>query len=137
MFNNDVIFNKIAEALLIDYSSVYYVNAETNEYQWYSINEGFHSLSLEESGKDVFKDLVRDADRVIYEEDKHLFMKDMTKEKLLAEMSSGSMQSIEYRLMIDGKPVWHTLRLIREAGKGKDNDYFILGVINIDKKKRN
>ena len=137
MFNNDVIFNKIAEALLIDYSSVYYVNAETNEYQWYSINEGFHSLSLEESGKDFFKDLVRDADRVIYEEDKHLFMKDMTKEKLLAEMSSGSMQSIEYRLMIDGKPVWHTLRLIREAGKGKDNDYFILGVINIDKKKRN
>ena len=28
---NDI-FNKIAEALLADYSSVYYVNALTNEY---------------------------------------------------------------------------------------------------------
>ena len=46
MDNNDIIFNKIAEALLIDYSSVYYVNAVTNEYKWYSINSEFNSLQI-------------------------------------------------------------------------------------------
>ena len=39
------IFVKIAEALLVDYSSIYYVNAVTKRYKWYSINSGFKSLA--------------------------------------------------------------------------------------------
>ncbi|MBQ2580270.1 MAG: hypothetical protein II574_01430, partial [Ruminococcus sp.] len=131
MVTNDPIFNKIAQALLVDYTSVYYVNAVTNEYQWYSADDEFHSLHLEQRGEDFFKNLVRDAEKVIYEPDKHIFTKDIQKEKLLAEMKKGTMQSIEYRLMIDGRPVYHSLRLIR--GLSDNDDYFILGVINIDK----
>ena len=130
MDNNDIIFNKIAEALLIDYSSVYYVNAVTNEYKWYSINPEFHSLQIEKDGKDFFVNMARDAEQVVYEEDKHIFKKDIQKENLLSKMKNGNMQSIVYRLVIDGKPVWHTLRLIREVSG--DDDYFILGVLNID-----
>lgn len=131
MLNKDNIFNKIAEALLADYSSVYYVNAVTNEYRWYSADPEFHSLSIEQNGKDFFHNLITDADKVVYEEDKHIFMRDIQKEKLLAQMKKGTVQSIEYRLMIDGKPVYHTLRLIR--GLSDDDDYFILGVQNVDK----
>lgn len=131
MVENELIFNKIAEALLIDYSSVYYVDAVTNEYKWYSIDPKFHSLQIEQDGKDFFANMARDAEQVVYEEDKHIFQKDICKEKLLSEMKKGSMQSVEYRLMIDGKPVYHTLRLIR--GVGDVDDYFILGVLNIDK----
>lgn len=134
MVTNDPIFNIIAQSLLVDYTSVYYVNAVTNEYQWYSADDEFHSLHLEQRGEDFFKNLVRDAEKVIYEPDKHIFTKDIQKEKLLAEMKKGTMQSIEYRLMIDGKPVYHALRLIR--GLSDNDDYFILGVINIDKQVR-
>ena len=124
------VFNKISEALLIDYTSVYYVNAVTNEYQWYSNDSEFHSLKLQPSGKNFFEYLVRDAENVVYEEDKHIFIEDMKKEKLISDMKKGTMQSIIYRLMIDDKPVYHKLRLIR--GLDNDSDYFILGVINID-----
>ena len=134
MFSNDKIFNKIAEALLVDYSSVYYVNAITNEYQWYSVDPEFHSLHIEQGGEDFFKNIIRDADKVVYEEDKHIFMEGFQKEKLLSDVKKGSMQSIEYRLMIDGQPVYHTLRLIR--GLNDDEDFFILGVINIDDRVR-
>ena len=134
MRDNDSIFFKIAEALLVDYTSVYYVNAVTNEYQWYSNDPEFHSLHIEQGGKDFFKNLVRDAEKVIYEEDKHIFTQDMQKDKLLAMMEKGTMQSIEYRLMIYGKPVYHALRLIRGLSDG--DDYFILGIINIDKEVR-
>ncbi len=130
MNGNQEIFNKIAEALLIDYTSVYYVNAVTNEYVWFSEDDNFHSLCIAQSGEDFFVNLVRDADKVIFEEDKHIFMQDMTKDKLLSQMEKGSMQSIEYRLMIDGKPVYHTLRLIRGPRDG--DEYFIIGVLNID-----
>ena len=131
---NDPIFNKIANALLVDYSSVYYVNAATNEYQWYSTDSEFHSLNLQPRGEDFFSDLVRDADQVIYEPDKHLFTEGMQKDNLLSQMKKGTMQNIEYRLMIDGKPVYHSLRLIR--GLSDDDDYFILGVLNVDKQVR-
>ncbi|MBQ7274164.1 MAG: EAL domain-containing protein [Clostridiales bacterium] len=126
----DTVFKKIAEALLVDYSSVYYVNAVTNEYYWYSVNPEYHSLSLEQGGDDFFRNIIRDCKKVIYEEDQHIFIEDIQKDNLLAAMKKGSMQSIEYRLLINGEPVWHSLRMIR--GLDDNADYFILGIININ-----
>ena len=134
MINNDPIFTKIAEALLVEYTSVYYVNARTNEYQWYSADSEFQSLHIEQGGKDFFKNLIRDANQVVYEEDKHIFMRDIQKENLLSLVDKGSKRRIEYRLVIDGKPVYHALSLIR--GLSKEDDYFILGVQNVDKQVR-
>jgi len=134
MAEKDQVFNKIAEALLVDYSSVYYVNAVTNEYFWYSVNPEFHSLSLEQGGDDFFKNIIRDCKKVIYEEDQHIFLEDIQKDNLLNAMKKGSMQNIEYRLMINGVPTWHSLRMIR--GLDDNADYFILGVINIDEEYR-
>ena len=130
MTRQDDIFKRIAESLLSDYSSVYYVNAVTNEYYWYSVNPEFHSLSLEQGGDDFFKNIIRDCKKVIYKEDQHIFIEDIQKENLLAALQKGGDQSIEYRLMINGEPVWHALKMIR--GLDDNDDYFILGVINID-----
>ncbi len=134
MAEQDTLFKKIAEALLTDYSSVYYINAATNEYFWYSVNPEFQSLSLEQGGDDFFKNIIRDCKKVIYEEDQHIFIEDIQKENLLSAMKKGSIQNIEYRLMINGVPTWHSLRLIR--GIDEKTDYFILGVINIDEEHR-
>ena len=128
---NGSIFNRIAEALLVDYSSVYYVDAVTNAYQWYSIDPEFKSLNLEPEGSDFFKSLIPDVDKVIYEEDKHIFLEDLKKDNLMTQMKKGTMQDIIYRLMIDGKPVYHSLRVIR--GVNDTDDYFILGIKNVDK----
>lgn len=135
MTSNEI-FTRIAEALLSDYSSVYYVDAETNEYRWYSSDPEYHSLLLEQHGEDFFENMKRDAQHVVYEEDMHIFTELMQKEKLLEAMKSGSMQRYEYRLMIDGKPVYHTIRIIRSIRSDKENDYFVLGIINIDKEVR-
>ncbi|MBR0368499.1 MAG: hypothetical protein IJH86_08950 [Clostridia bacterium] len=130
MTTQEKIFRKIAQALLVDYTSVYYVNAATNEYFWYSVDPRFHALNLEQGGDDFFRDIVRDCKKVVYPGDQHIFIDDIQKDRLLAEMKKGTMQRIEYRLMIDGAPVWHALRLIR--GLDGDADYFVLGVKNID-----
>ena len=130
MTKQEKIFNKISEALLLDYTSVYYVNAVTNEYYWYSVNPEFHSLNLEQGGDDFFRNIIRDCKEVIYPEDQHIFIHDIQKEKLLSGMKTGTMQNIEYRLMINGVPTWHSLRLIR--GLDDRTDYFVLGVLNID-----
>lgn len=130
MTTQENIFMKIAQALLVDYTSVYYVNATTNEYCWYSVDPRYQALNLEKGGDDFFRDIIRDCKKVIYPGDQHIFLDEIRKDKLLAEMKRGTMQRVEYRLMIDGAPVWHALRLIR--GLENDADYFVLGVMNID-----
>jgi hypothetical protein len=84
MTNNDPIFNKIAEALLVDYSSVYYVNAVTNEYVVYSLDPEFSSLKIDFKGVDFFKQLIPDCEKVVHPDDRHVFTEDIQKEKLCA-----------------------------------------------------
>ena len=124
---NKYILGKIAEAFLGTFSSIYYVNADTNEYQWYSVNPEFNSLDLAQSGKDFFVNMARDARQVIHPDDQHIFTEDLTKEMLL----SGKQEIFIYRLMIDGKPLYHSMRLIKGGIHGEDN-YFILTVRNVD-----
>ncbi len=128
------IFVKIAEALLVDYSSIYYVNAVTKRYKWYSINSGFKSLGLEFEGDDFFKNVLRDAIKVVYPEDVQLIVDFLSETNVMNNIRTGEMKSILYRLIIDGKPVYHTMRLIK--GIGEDSDYFIVGVLNVDEKIR-
>ncbi|MBO4680731.1 MAG: EAL domain-containing protein [Clostridiales bacterium] len=134
MTRQDDIFKKISESLLTDYSSVYYVNAVTNEYCWYSVNPAFHSLKLEQGGDDFFKNIIEDCKKVVYEEDQHIFIEDIQKDKLLSAMKNGDTLNVEYRLVIDGVPTWHALKVIH--GIDEETDYFILGVINIDEEHR-
>ena len=58
MTKQEDIFKKIAESLLTDYSSVYYVDMNTNEYFWYSLDSKFHSLHLEQGGDDFLPDSI-------------------------------------------------------------------------------
>ena len=125
------ILGRIAEAFLGAFSSIYIVNSDTNEYQWYSINAEFNSLRIEQSGQDFFTAMARDARRVVYEEDQHIFTEDIKKETL----TEGREKEFIYRLMIDGKPLYHSLRLIKGGIHGEEN-YFILTVRNIDAEHR-
>ncbi len=128
MTNNDM-FNRIAEALLTDYSSVYYVNARTNEYRRYSAAS---NDSAEYEGSDFFEDMKRDAQKLIYEEDRHIFTEQMQKESLLNMMKEDNTQRFEYRLMVGDEPVWHAVRVIHGTDSSSDG-YFVLGIMNIDK----
>ena len=121
------IIGKIAEAFLGAFSSIYIVNTDTNEYQWYSINAEFNSLRIEKSGQDFFANMARDACQVVYEEDQHIFTEDIKKETL----TEGREKEFIYRLLIDGKPLYHSMRLIRGGIHGEEN-YFILTVRNVD-----
>lgn len=132
MLDNNTIFNKIAEALLVDYACVYYVDAVTNEYQCYSNAPEFDSLKIKQNGNDFFSDIIADVERLVHEEDKSRLIKSLRKESLLDDLKKGGIKDIEYRLVIDGVPFFHTLHCLFFSGKGED-DFFVLGISNTDK----
>ena len=43
----------------------------------------------------------------------------LTRENLLRQFRERDTVSIVYRLMIDGRPVYHTMRILRDPPRGK------------------
>ena len=125
---------RVATALLIDYTSVYYIDPQTGYYECYSTNQGYQKLELHASGEDFFADAKRDIGAVIFEEDKAAVWAALTKESLLRQFQDKDAVSIVYRLMIDGAPVYHTMRILRDASDGEE--CLILGVLNVDESVR-
>ena len=124
---------KISRALITNYITFYYVNVITGEYVGYSGNRDYKSLDIEEQGKDFFFDVLTNIDKVIFEEDKEYLRENLTKEKILSETSDGKAYTLTYRLLIDEKPTYVSMKAIRLA----DNDSnIIIGVSNIDAQKR-
>ncbi len=133
MINNELAFRNIAETLLSEYLCVYYVNAQTNEYIVYSSCGWYRALHDGDRGKDYFADVVRITEKIIYEDDKHIFLNDKLKDILLSQVENDAVHLTDYRLVIDGKPVYHRSKLIRRVG---GDGCFILGVQNVDREVR-
>ena len=121
---------RVANALLIDYTSVYYIDLNTNHYECYSTNTGYQKLELQISGEDFFADCIRDIRNVVYEEDWDMLSNALTREALLQQFRERDEVSIVYRLLIDGQPVYHSMRIFRDAAG--EEDCMILGVLNVD-----
>ncbi|MBQ9196379.1 MAG: diguanylate cyclase [Clostridia bacterium] len=121
---------RVAMALLIDYTSVYYIDLKTNSYEGYTTNQGYKKLELQSSGADFFADCQRDIRAVVYDDDWEMLSAALTREALLQKFRDNESVSIVYRLLIDGRPVYHTMRILHDASG--DDDCMILGVLNVD-----
>ena len=121
---------RVAMALLIDYTSVYSIDLKTDHYECYSTNQGYRKLELQASGDDFFRDCQKDIQNVVYDEDREMVSEALRRENLLRQFRENNAISIVYRLMIDGRPVYHTMRILHDTTG--DEDSLILGVLNVD-----
>ena len=133
MTDNELAFRSIAETLISEYLCVYSVNAKTNEYILYSAFDWYKSLFDGLDKKDFYADVAKVTEKLIYEDDKHIFLDENLRDLLLSQVENDAVHLTDYRLIIDGKPVYHRSRLIRGVG---EDGCFILGVQNVDNEVR-
>ena len=130
----DEIMSRVATALMPGYVSMYYVNISTGEYQCYSLNQGCQTMELITSGEDFFSDLRRDVKTVVWEEDQDLLTRSLTRESLRESLKTENETSLVYRVNIDGAPVYHSMRILKDLSGQEDT--LILGVLNVDSQMR-
>ena len=130
MKDNEV-FIKTAEALLAEYTCVYFVETKTGRYRRFSSDASFREHTQDE-GTDFFGDMERDSLQAVYEDDRDNFAAVLQRNDLLAAIKNGGLKHNEFRLITTGRPVWHTIRLIHSSGGDEEDDYYILGVMNTD-----
>lgn len=124
------VYIEITKTLATDYFTLYYVNLLTDYYIGYSTNPNYNKLAVEESGENFFEDVIKNARKVIYSEDKDRLLKALTKEAIIAETENGKPFEITYRLLLNKKPTYVTLKATR-----LEKEKLIIGLANVNEQK--
>ncbi len=122
-------FSEIIKALALRYEVIYYVNIVTNEYKEYSASEKYARLKIGAIGGDFFGATQRNMKLDIYSEDYPMMAEAMKKENILARVKETGHYNLTYRLVLDGRPQYVTLVVIRAR---ENSDHIIVAVSNID-----
>ena len=125
----EITYANIARALAADYFSLYYVNLETEDFIEYTSPAGKESMAVERHGTNFFEKARADAASHIFEEDVEKFVSAFTKEHVVEAIDTQQSFTIDYRLMMEGRPVYVHMKAMRMAPK---SDHIIIGVSNIN-----
>ncbi len=122
---------RIADVLLPDFVSVYYIDIATDEYICYFVSPDSHTLEIKKSGNDFFKFMMEYASEHVYASDLHIFQENLKKENLLNKLEIGGKMAVAYRENICGKPVYHELRINHDCREGVE--FLVMGIKNVDR----
>ena len=123
-------FADSAIALSLDYECVFFVDVENSNYAMYAFHGNHKSLKLSESS-DFWADTRVNLQTVVYEEDRKSFNDTVSKEYLIPAVQNDGVVNYKYRILVDGQPVWYSMKVV--LGQSKGRDYLIIGVNNINK----
>ena len=126
-------FADITRALSSDYINLYYVDLESEDFIEYTPDAGREYLTVERRGVDFFNASVKDAQLFIYKEDRDYFIETFTKENVMRVTDEHGTFTLTYRLLIDGKPAYVSMKAVRMR---TDKKYIIVGVSNVDAQMR-
>ncbi len=127
-------FGKIAYALSSGFVSVYYVDTRNDHYVEFSSEGTYEDLQIRRSGANFFEDAARVITRTVHREDQTRVLSCMKKEALLTQVVDGAPFSITYRVMINDRPEYHSLKVVRV--NTHDDHHIVVGVSNIDEQIR-
>ena len=120
-------FEKIAEAFLMQFDNLYYVDLNTGNYQLFSADQK-KMPGQEARGGDFFTDVIKNLENPICEEDIPAVRTLLSKENISQKLTENVKTRLFFRLMAGEVPVYHELRLMRSPECG----CFILGITNVD-----
>ena len=123
-----ITFSQIAESLASHYDVIYYVDISDSSYIGYEANNIFGQLQISKSGEDFFSDVNANIPSIVHPQDCDTVAAFLDKDNLISQLEIHKEYSIDYRIMVDGKPRF--TRII--VKKPSDGTHFIIGVEDID-----
>ena len=123
-------FSNIAKAMSSDYDHIYYIDMEDDSYVHYMTDKS-RDLRVSSEGVSFFKEMDMVVEKIIYKKDANRFRKIFQKEYLLTELKKWGVISLTYRILMQGKPLYHHLKVLCPS----ENDYrhILVCIGNVDK----
>ena len=126
-------FSDISNALAQRYEIIYHVNIVTDEYSEYTTNEGYRRIPVGEKGQDFFNETQKQMELRIYPDDLPMLSMALQKKTLMKSLSTYGKTVFNYRLIIDGRPQYVSLYVVRPK---EDSEHIIIALANVDETKR-
>ena len=131
--SSGLMYNRIAQTLARDYTDMFQVNTDTEEFIEYRRSEGSRTLSEARRGWHFFSDCVAEMAEGIYADDREVFRKAMTRKTLMKALNLKDTFIMPYRQMEDGSPVYVSMKVSRMED---DETFIIVGITNVDAEMR-
>ena len=129
--NTPITFAELALALANDYECIYVIDSEDDSYVEYVTAGAQKELVKRDYGDNFYKAVLYNCRKQVYPEDQTYFLETFKKETVTEVLKNGKSFSLNYRLVIDGKPTHYFLKTIR----GTDQKV-VIGVQNVDAQRR-
>ena len=123
------VFAHIALSLARDYTDLFYVNMETDEYIEYRTDDESGVLTEARRGSDFFESCKREVKLYVHPEDNAAFVKAMDRKFLTEALERTGVFEMTYRRIKGGAPFYVRMKVSRMED---DNRYIVIGVTDID-----
>ena len=128
-----LMYTHIAQTLARDYTDMYYVNTDTEEFTEYQKADEGSALSEIRRGWHFFSDIKAELSESVYPDDKDTFLQAINRKNLMKALSKKDTYIMTYRQMVNGGPVYFSMKVSRMEN---DERYIIIGFQNIDAQMR-
>lgn len=131
--SSSLTYSHIAQALAADYSYLYYVDLESDDYIAYRSDTAAGVLAVETRGVDFFEESRRQSKTILYDEDVPMFLNTFRKDNILKALDEHGAYTLTYRQLVDGAPVYMNMKITRMSGEAQ---HIIIGISNVDAQMR-
>ena len=132
--SSGVMFTHIAKTLARDYTDLYYVNADTEEYIEYSRGGEGGALAEKRRGWHFFSDCISEMAGGVFPDDREAFRRAMARKTLMKALDLKDTFVMTYRQQAgDAAPVYVSMKVSRMEDDGQ---FVILGISDVDAEMR-
>jgi len=131
--SSGLMYTHIAQTLARDYTEMFYVNTDTEEYIEYNKGEGSSALVEVRRGWHFFSDCTAELSEKVYGDDREAFCRAMVRKTLMKALDRKNTFIMTYRQLVGGNPVYTSMKVSRMES---DRQYIIIGMMNVDAEMR-
>ena len=125
-----VTFTQIAERLASHYDLIYYIDCASSRYAELSAKRRSGELKVQEEGEDFFGTAWKNADRLVYAEDRERIKLFLDRDRLISQLESRRQLMEDYRMNLGGGRTQYTRMTVTYSS---DHSHFIICVENREK----
>ena len=131
--NTGLMYNHIAHTLARDYSEMFYVNTDSEEFTEYRKDEKSGTLSEVRHGWHFFSDCKKELSESVFPDDKEEFLTAMNRKKLMKALSRKDTFVLTYRRLNGDEPAYVSMKISRMEN---DDHYIIIVFMDVDAEMR-
>ena len=131
--HSGLIYSRIAQSLARDYTNLFYVNSDSEEYIEFRRDNQGGAFSEARRGLHFFSDCREELGRTVFEEDREAFLEAMKRKTLMKALAQNSTFIMTYRQTDARGAIYVSMKVSRMED---DETFLVVGISNVDSEMR-